>query len=62
MKAAGCSPGPASTDMREVVAAFWAGWAIYLMVKALRVKTVDRIGYVLSAILTAFTSYLLVAG
>lgn len=48
--------------MREVVAAFWAGWSIYLMVKALRVRTVDRIGYVLSAILTAFTSYLLVAG
>ncbi|UOF81725.1 hypothetical protein [Caudoviricetes sp.] len=48
--------------MTVVVAAFWAAWSIYLMVKAYRVKTVDRIGYVLSAILTAFTSYLLVAG
>lgn len=48
--------------MAEFIAAFWAAWSIYLMVKAYHVKTVDRIGYVLSAILTAFTSYLLVAG
>ena len=48
--------------MTLVVAAFWAAWSIYLTIQAFRVKSHHRIGYALSAILTAFTSYLLVVG
>lgn len=44
-----------------VVAAFWAAWTLYLLAQAYHRRNVNqRVGYLLSAILSATTSYLLV--
>jgi hypothetical protein len=47
--------------MREAVAALWAVWCIYQIVQALHpYRSPQRLGYLLGAVLSGVTSYLLV--
>lgn len=47
--------------MREAIAALWAAWCIYQVVQAARpYRKGQRIGFILGAGLSGFTSYLLV--
>lgn len=48
--------------MRATIAAIWAAWAIYQIVQVFRRRrTGERIGFILGALLSAITSYLLMA-
>lgn len=47
--------------MREAIAAIWAVWCIYQIVQTFRpYRNPQRLGYLLGAVLSGVTTYLLV--